>query len=213
MARQLCRRRVLWLTDAVLNVAPASRRMRERAGSRAGLSQFVPSGREWRTDGAPASVERRSQQVPAPRVGHCSDSSNSAASGDGNRCARTGRLPRSRSVAPCSCSSLREPAKSRRRRLLPCDSGTASVPSKVRLAKRALGERGSAASATHTTTPDHRVANDLAPLSEFRPRPAPDAVASAPADSPRGGLASRGGVRIGSLRSACMARRSGQSLR
>ena len=58
-----------------------------------------------------------------------------------------------------------------------------------------------------------RVANDLAPLSEFRPRPAPDAVASAPADSPRGGLALRGGVRIGSPRSAWMARRSGQALR
>jgi hypothetical protein len=29
----------------------------------------------------PASVERGSQQVPAPRVGRCSDSSNSIASG------------------------------------------------------------------------------------------------------------------------------------
>ena len=41
----------------------------------------------------PASVERSSQQVRAPRAGRCSDSSDSAASGRARRCARTAPLP------------------------------------------------------------------------------------------------------------------------
>ena len=49
--------------------------------------------------------ERRSQQVPSPRIGRCSDSSISAASGRSNRCAKTAPLPRSRSLTLRACSS------------------------------------------------------------------------------------------------------------
>ena len=53
----------------------------------------------------PTSVERSSQQVRAPRVGRCSDSSISTASGRPNTCAKTAPLPRSSSPTVRSCSS------------------------------------------------------------------------------------------------------------
>jgi hypothetical protein len=66
-----------------------------------GRPVFVPSGPPTRLAETPASVERSSQQVRAPHVGHCSDSSNSAASGCAKRCARTAPLSRSR-TSPCA---------------------------------------------------------------------------------------------------------------
>ena len=68
----------------------------------------------------PASVEGNSQQVPAPRVCRCSESSDSAASGRSKRCARTAPLPRSRSLPRRSSSSSEagaSPARSRRSHL------------------------------------------------------------------------------------------------
>jgi hypothetical protein len=61
-----------------------------RGSSRAGVSCLRAE--------TPASVETSSQQIRAPRVGRCSDSSDSAANGRAKRCARTAPLPRSRSL-------------------------------------------------------------------------------------------------------------------
>jgi hypothetical protein len=65
----------------------------------------VPSGRERRAGADARIVKRSCQQVRAARLGRCSDSSISTASGRSNRCAKTAPLPRSRSPTVRSCSS------------------------------------------------------------------------------------------------------------
>src|SRR4051794_27809176 len=60
---------------------------------------LVPSGRELRRAGDARIVEGAVSRFAAPRVGRCSDSSDSAANGRAKHYARTAPLTRSRSFA------------------------------------------------------------------------------------------------------------------
>ena len=81
-------------------LAPASLGRSESPGSR---SRTVRIRRELGASGDAANKGAATLRL-ASRVGGCSVSSNSAASGRSNRCAKTAPLPRSRSLAPRSCS-------------------------------------------------------------------------------------------------------------
>ena len=68
----------------------------------------VPSGRELRAGGDARTVERSRRQVPAPRVGRCSDSSISVSRGRSNGCGRTAASPKA--GAP-PCAALHRPGR------------------------------------------------------------------------------------------------------
>jgi hypothetical protein len=92
-------------------------------------------------------------------------------------------------------------------------AGIASVPSAVRLAKRALGRTRASPPRRRTRRSGYnRVANDLATRSEQAAGRRLRSCRRLDTGRPRGGLALRVGVRIGSLRSAWMARCSARFL-